>query len=81
MLGNGQPEYLDGPPCHTMYVLHSRTWRKVIKQPTNIMTCFGKFWANIYYDSYEIMTNHEFYDQIRSYKFYKFSMKYARTKG
>src|ERR1700733_8383197 len=27
--------------CHTMYVLHSRTWRKVIRKPTNIMTCFG----------------------------------------
>jgi hypothetical protein len=64
-----------------MYVLHSRTWRKVIKQPTNIMTCFSNFGANTYYESYEIMANHEFYDQIQHYEFYKFSMKYARTTG
>jgi hypothetical protein len=23
--------------------LHSRTWRKVIRKLTNIMTCFGNF--------------------------------------
>src|ERR1700733_6498550 len=68
MLSSWSSEQRHPPPrctrCHTMYVLHSRIWRKVIKQPTHIMTCFGNFWANIYYESYEIMTNHEFYDQI-----------------
>jgi hypothetical protein len=55
-----------------MCVLHSRTWRKAIKWPKNIMTCFGKFWANISYDSYELMTNHEFYDQYEVTNFTNF---------
>ena len=36
------------------------------------MTFFGKFWANIYYNSYEFMTNHEFYDQYEVMNFMNF---------
>jgi hypothetical protein len=43
--------------CHTMYVLHSRTWRKINKQSLDTMTCFGKFWAKHFSQFFYEFTN------------------------